>query len=66
MEDKVIFVNGFSQDETIKIMRAVKAVMENPGDIAFAMGTETNRTWNVSALLTEVKKEHEYMKKQQG
>lgn len=65
MNDKVIFINGFSQDDTIKMMRAVKAVMDNPSDIAFAMGTETNRSWKVEDLIKEVREEHAYMKSHQ-
>ena len=63
MEDKVIFINGFTRDETFAIMRAVKGVIDNPGDIAFSMGTETNRSWLVGDLIKEVRQEHEYMKK---
>ncbi len=63
MEDKVIFINGFSQDETVTIMRAVKAAIAAPGDTAFAMGTETNREWIVKDLISEVRREHEYMQK---
>lgn len=62
MESKVIFINGFSKEETVKIMRAVKGVIENPGDTAFCMGTETNREWIVKDLLREVSEEHEFIK----
>ena len=61
MEDKVIFINGFTQDETLEIMRAVKSVIKNPADTAFAMGTETNREWKIKDLIAEVRQEHEYM-----
>lgn len=64
MNNKVIFINGFTQDETVVIMRAVKAVVENPGDTAFAMGTDTNREWLVKDLIKEVQEEHIYMKNQ--
>ena len=59
----MIFINGFSQDETLVIMRAVKSVIAQPEDTAFAMGTATNREWVVKDLITEVRQEHEYMKK---
>lgn len=62
MDDKVIFINGFTQDETIKIMRAVKSVIADPADTAFAMGTETNREWIIRDLIKEVREEHAYMK----
>ena len=63
MDDKVIFINGFSNDEAVKIMRAVKGVIENPADTAFCMGTEANRDWNVKDLIRDVREEHEYFKK---
>lgn len=64
MEDKVIFINGFTQDETVAIMRAVKTVIDNPGGTAFAMGTPTNREWVVKDLIKEVREEHAYMAEQ--
>ncbi len=66
MEDKVIFINGFTQDETVAIMRAVKTVIDKPEDTAFAMGTETNRKWVVEDLIKEVREEHIYMQQQKG
>jgi hypothetical protein len=62
MNSKVIFLNGFSKDEALKIMRAVKGTIENPDDTAFCMGTEANRQWLVKDLIAEVREEHEYMK----
>ncbi len=62
MDNKVILINGYTNEETLKIMRAIKAVLEDPTEVAFAMGTETNRTWVVNDLLKEVSEEHEYMK----
>ncbi|MDC7126229.1 MAG: DUF3783 domain-containing protein [Spirochaetales bacterium] len=63
--DKFIFINGFSQKETMEIIKAVKSITDKPGDIAFAMGTETNRNWVVKDLIKEVREEHEYMTKKQ-
>jgi hypothetical protein len=61
MNDKIIFINGFTKDETIKIMRAVKGAVENPSDAAFCMGTDANREWIVKDLIREVREEHEYL-----
>jgi len=63
MNSKVIFLNGFSKEEALKIMRAVKSTIENPDDAAFCMGTEANREWLVKDLIAEVREEHDYMKK---
>jgi len=58
---KVIFLHGFTQDEALAAMRAVKAALPNPGSIAFSMATETNVRWKVSDLIEHVSEEHESM-----
>jgi hypothetical protein len=62
MDEKVILLNGFSTEEAIAVMRAVKALVQDPADIAFAMATETNLHWTVSELIELVAEEHRYMK----
>jgi len=61
MNDKVIFMNGFSRDETIEIMHAVKNVLKNPNQVAFCMGTDNNMQWQVKDLIEHVTKEHKLM-----
>jgi hypothetical protein len=63
MEPKVLLMHGFDQDEALAIMRAVKAAVKRPEDIAFAMTTETNREWKVEDLIEHVGEEHEFMRK---
>lgn len=59
--NKVIFLHGFTQEEALVAMRAVKAALQNPGSIAFSMATETNVTWKVSDLIDHVSEEHKAM-----
>ena len=61
MNEKVILINGFSKDETMEIMRAVKNVLKNPQQVAFCMGTESNMQWKVKDLIEQVAEEHRRM-----
>lgn len=62
MGEKVIFINGFTKDEVIEIMRAVKNTIKKPENIAFCMGTEQNIEWKVKELIEHVMEEHNFMK----
>jgi hypothetical protein len=62
MDKRVIFMHGFTNQEALAVMRAVKAAVDDPGGIAFSMSTPTNLDWKVSQLIQDVREEHEYMK----
>ena len=59
---KVVIMAVHSQDKALKVMRTYKALMENPGEAAFAMITPTSLTWTLGYYMDHVTKEHEYMK----
>lgn len=59
---KVVVLHGFSKEEALQAMRAVKAALGKGADIAFSMTTETNKEWKLADLVAEVRDEHEYMK----
>ncbi len=61
-DGKVVVLHGFTGDEALQAMRAVKAALGKEADIAFSMTTETNKKWKLADLLAEVRDEHEYMK----
>jgi hypothetical protein len=61
-EGKFILLHGFTREELSAVMRAVKSAVMDPGEIAFAVTTDTNREWKVDDLVREVTEEHEYMK----
>ena len=63
MEAKVILLHGFSTDEAVAAMRAIKAALPAARDAAFATTTETNLSWKVSELIGHVSEEHEAMTK---
>jgi hypothetical protein len=63
MEDtKMVLFHGFSQEETLKLMRAVKQALADPREAAFAMTTETNLDWKLCDLIEHVGEEHRAMR----
>jgi len=66
MDQPVVFLHGFTQDQLLAILRgAKKAAAEaglDPGVIAFASSTPTNLEWKVRDLIAEVREEHEFMR----
>ena len=61
-EGKLVLLHGFSNEEAVKMMRAVKAASSDPGEIAFAITTPTNLEWKIRDLVDQVRLEHEYLK----
>jgi hypothetical protein len=63
MENRVIVLHGFTQEEAVAAMRLLKSGMDSAKDAAFAMTTPTNLEWKLADLLEHVLEEHEGMKK---
>ena len=61
-DDRVILIHGFSREETVTIMRAVKSAAQDPQGIAFTTSTPSNLEWKLRDLITEVRGEHEFMR----
>ena len=62
-DERIVLIHGFSREETIAIMRAAKNVVTDPQGIAFTTSTPTNLEWKLCELITEVREEHEYLRK---
>ncbi len=58
---KVVFMHGFTNEEAVAIMRAVKAALADPGAVAFSVSTPSNLEWKVADLVREVAEEHAQM-----
>ncbi len=63
LDNRVIIMNGFTHEEISKIMKAVKALFETPGDLIFAMTTERSLETRVRDLIVDMSQDHEYLKK---
>ena len=61
-EGKLVLIHGFSNEEAVALMRAVKAAVGDPAEIAFAITTPTNLEWKIKDLVDQVRLEHEYLK----
>jgi hypothetical protein len=61
LENKVIIMNGFSQEEIVAIMRAVRRLFDNPGDLIFAKTTPKSVNMVLKDLIVDMSEDHEYL-----
>jgi phage-related minor tail protein len=61
-EQKVVVLHGFTPEEAIAAMRALKAALPSSGNAAFATTTETNMGWKLRDLIEHVAEEHRQFK----
>lgn len=59
---KAVILHGYTGEQALQIMRAVKALGIEPENTAFATTTPTNLGWKVSELVEHLSEEHTYMK----
>lgn len=59
---RFVIIQSYVRDHVFAIMRGIKSTSSRPGDIIFAMLTETASGWTVTEYLDHLKGEHEYMK----
>ncbi len=59
---RFVIIQSFIRDHVFAIMRGIKSASSRPGDIIFAMLTDTAANWTVQEYLDHLKEEHEYMK----
>jgi hypothetical protein len=57
-EQKVVVLHGFSPEEAVAAMRALKAALPSAAEAAFATSTETNLEWKLKDLVEHVTEEH--------
>lgn len=62
MEDfKAVILHGFSNEEALVIMRAIKSLGISASQTAFATTTPTSLQWKVDYLLEHLQEEHAMM-----
>jgi len=57
-DQKVVILHGFTPEETLAAMRALKAALPSASAAAFAATTETNLDWKVGELIEHISEEH--------
>ncbi len=62
-DERMVLIHGFSREETVTIMRAVKSAVQDPQGVAFTTSTPSNLDWKLKDLILEVREEHAYMQK---
>ncbi len=63
-DEKVIIMHGFEREKVFEIIRAVKAAVDNPSEIAFSTSTTTNLEWRLKDIIAEVREDHAYFMEQ--
>ncbi|MGO8695114.1 MAG: DUF3783 domain-containing protein [Rectinemataceae bacterium] len=58
MDQRVVLLHGFTDEEALTAVRALKEALPSARDAAFATTTETNVGWKVGELLDHVSEEH--------
>lgn len=64
-KEKVIYFHGFERDDVFKIIKAIKASVDYPTEIAFSTSTPTNLEWKIKDMVAEVREDHAFFKKQE-
>ncbi len=60
---RAIVLHGFSNEEALAIMKAVKALGPAMKQAAFATTTDTNIHWPLGQLISELANEHRMMQR---
>lgn len=63
LENKVIIMNGFTNEEITKIMRTVKGMFESPKDLIFAKTTPSSLEMKLKELIIDMSEDHDYLRK---
>ena len=63
LDNKVIIMNGFSNEEIGKVMKAVRSVFDKSADLIFAKTTPNSINMVLKDLIVDMSEDHEYLKK---
>jgi hypothetical protein len=66
MEERVILLHGFDQEDVLAAVRALKAALPAAREAAFATTTPTNLEWKLSDLLEHIAEEHRRFREKQA
>jgi len=66
MDQKIVLLHGFTREETVAAMKAVKAAVPGAADAAFATSTPTNLGWTLRDIVEHVSEEHRSFKAAAG
>jgi hypothetical protein len=59
---RAVLIHSEERERVMRVVKSFKSSLPNPGDIIFAVITETALTWTFEYYLNHLGEEHEYMK----
>lgn len=62
MNQKIVVLHGFTPEEAVAAMKALKGALPEAADAAFCTTTETNIDWKLGYLVEHVTEEHQQFK----
>ena len=62
LENRVVILNGFTNEELDLVMRAVRSAVSSPRDLIFAKTTPTSLQMKLSDLIVDISQDHEYLR----
>ncbi|MCA1753270.1 MAG: DUF3783 domain-containing protein [Spirochaeta sp.] len=63
LQNRVVLLNGFTNEELDLVMRAVRSAVANPRQLIFAKTTPTSIEMKLKDLLVDISQDHEYLRK---
>ena len=61
LNNKIVILNGFSDDEIVNIMRAVKKLFAQPRELIFAKTTKNSIEMKLKDLMEDMSEDHAYL-----
>lgn len=62
MDQRVVLLHGFTDEEAVAALKALKQALPAAREAAFATTTETNMGWKVGDLVAHIAEEHRLYK----
>ncbi len=62
LKNRVVLLNGFTNEELDAVMRAVRSAVANPRDLIFAKTTPTSLQMKLTDLIVDISQDHEYLR----
>lgn len=62
LKNRVVILNGFTNEELDLVMRAVRSAVSSPRDLIFAKTTPTSLQMKLTDLIVDISQDHEYLR----
>lgn len=62
LQNRVVLLNGFTNEELDLIMRAVRSAVSNPRELIFGKTTPTSLQMKLKDLIVDISQDHDYLR----